>query len=159
MKGEKMKITIMIAVALTYAVQASAAANLELRRTHDAPREEFDRMEIQHNDQGDTIKEMLFVDRRTLVNQNQIKSAELAVASDGTPRIELILTDAASPGLERTLRHDSGDSVAVLLDGQAVAAGEIVREKKAGQIDLSGSFTKREAQQVVDRINQAIRQP
>jgi preprotein translocase subunit SecD len=154
-----MKIAIITTAVLTLACQAWAIENIQLRLTYYKPEKDADRMEIVHQDQGDAIKELLFVDQKTLVDQTQITSAELGVFSDGTPRIELMLSEAGNQDLARSLQHDAGERVAVVIDGHARATGEIVREKEAGKIDLRGDFTRHEAQQVVDEINQAARQP
>ena len=148
-----MKIAILTATVLTLASQAWAIDNVQLRLTHTKPGRDSDRMEIVHQGHGDAIKELLFVDEKPLVDQSQITSAELGVANDGTPRIQLKLTEAG----DRALRHDEGRRLAVVIGGHARATGEIVSNKEAGRVDLSGDFTRNEAQQVVDDINQATR--
>ena len=147
-----MNIAIVTATILTLAVPAWAAENVQLRLTHEKPGPNSDQLEIVHQDPAAApLKEVVFVDQKVLVDRGEVKSAEAATAADGTPRIELSLTDAGA----RALRRDAGRHVALVVNGQALVTGEITRANEAGKIDLSGNFTKGEAQRAVDQINEA----
>jgi hypothetical protein len=143
------KSILMSATILALAIPAWAG-DVQIRLTHDKPGLDSDQLEIVHQDQNTPVKQMLFVDHKTLVNQDEIKSATLAATSDGTPRLRLELT----PDGEHSVRHDRGRNVAVLADGRALLTGELRREKD-GTIDLIGDFSQSEAQRAVDQINQA----
>jgi hypothetical protein len=151
-KGGKMNIAIVTATILTLAVPAWAGGNVQLRSTHEKPGPNSDQLEIVHRDPAAApLKELVFVDQKALVDPGDIISAEAAPTADGTPRIELSLTDSGA----RVLRHDRGRHVALVVDGQALVTGEITPADRPGKIDLSGDFTKGEAQRAVDQINEA----
>ena len=146
-----MKIAMMTTIACTLAVPVWGAENIQLRLTHEKPGEKSDRMEIVHGDPNAPLKEVVFVDQKALVDQTEVKSAQLEASHDGTPCVELLLTDSGA----HALRHDFGRHVALVVDGQALVAGELTRANETEKIDLLGDFTKGEAQRAVDRINQS----
>ncbi len=159
-----MKLPIMIAATvLALSIPAWATDNpgqqwMQLRLTHNSPARDRDRMEIVHHDGAtDAMKELLFVDRKTLIDQSDVKSAAVTRGADGLPRIELSLTDAGRQSFARAAKRDDGKRVAILIDGTAITAGNMAAENAAGIIELSGDFTQQEAQSVADKINQATR--
>jgi len=141
-------------VALALPAWTALGASVQLRMTHAKPGPDLDQLEIVHSDSAAALKELVFVDRTTLLDQRNVRSAQVETAADGSPRIELMLNEPDN-NLEHALHHGAGHRLAIVVDGKAVGTGEIVRPFQGNQVELEGDFTKSEAQQIVNQINQS----
>src|ERR1700748_3416258 len=101
-----MKTGVIAVAAWTLAVQAWATdspshlsnegqSSIQIRLTEASPGRNTDRMEFIHQDDPDlAIKELVFVDRTTVADQNEIKSAQAVKYGDGQARVDLYLASA-----------------------------------------------------------------
>jgi preprotein translocase subunit SecD len=160
-----MKTGVIAVAALTLAAQAWATdspgqtsnpgqSSIQIRLTEPKPNKYTDRMEFIHQDDpSDGIKELVFVDRTTVADQSEIKSAQAINYGDGQARVDLYLTGVA----DAPLRHNAGRHIAVLIGGQVWGVGRLAPESTTAKLEISGAFTPDQARALADKINQAER--
>gem|GEM_PF-4809132 len=133
----------------------SGQPSIQIRLTQSSPGRHTDRMEFVHQDDpDDAIKELVFVDRATVADQSEIKSAKAVNYGDGQARVDLYLTGAK----DVPVRHNVGRHVAVLIDGQVWGVGKLTPESAREKLEISGDFTPDQARLLADKINQAEHQ-
>ncbi|HWD19390.1 MAG TPA: hypothetical protein VHB20_08920 [Verrucomicrobiae bacterium] len=152
------KLVLMSVAVLGLSVSAWAAGygnieSLQLRVAHDAPTETSEKMPLVHS--GDGIKELLFVDRKTLVSEKDVAAAEVVRGGNGQARLDLDLSPAGRQELARVAKKDAGRRVALIVDGRAVGTGTLEPEYSAGKLAVTGDFSEAEAHQIADKINGA----
>lgn len=129
----------------------STGALFQLRLVLDAP---TDNAEIMTNRQRRS-QETLFVDKTVLLDQTAIESARLHQNPQGYPIIEISLTDMGRELFAEITRQHLHERLAIILDGQLVEAPRIQSEIVNGQVQITGSFSKDEANALVAKISAA----
>ncbi len=130
-------------------------SSIQIRLTQPSPGRNTDRMEFIHQDDpDDAIKELVFVDRKTVADQSEIKSAQAVNYGDGQARVDLYMTGAR----DLPVRRDAGRHIAVLIGGQVWGVGRLAPESTTAKLEISGDFTPQQARVLADKINQTERQ-
>jgi preprotein translocase subunit SecD len=103
---------------------------------------------------GDALQ----VDRTPLLDHTAVRSVEVTDnASSGQPEISIELSDEGKELFAAVTREHLNQRLAIVLDGHLYAAPVIRSEITEGKAQITGNFTREEAQQLAAKINEAIR--
>jgi preprotein translocase subunit SecD len=102
-------------------------------------------------------KEVLFVQKTALLNQTDLKSAEVSTNSPTfAPRIRIIFTDEGAKRLSDVTRQNIGKRLAIIIEGQIYSAPKIQTAITSGTAEIAGSFNAQEAREFVASINKTL---
>ncbi|MCC7436803.1 protein translocase subunit SecD [Candidatus Nomurabacteria bacterium] len=83
-----------------------------------------------------------------------LKSSQLSFnQTTGEPIINLNFNDEGAKLFEKITKENIGKTVAIYLDGQVISAPVVREAISGGQAQISGSFTPKEARELVGRLN------
>jgi preprotein translocase subunit SecD len=103
---------------------------------------------------GDALQ----VDRTPLLDHTAVRSAEVTDnASTGKPEVTIELSDEGKELFAVVTREHLNQRLAIVLDGHLYAAPVIRSEITDGRAQITGDFTREEAQRLAAKINEAIR--
>ena len=159
MKG----ITALIAACLTsLGALASGSAStpfFQIRLVLDAPSEGSEQM-VYVSTRGGEGKEMLYVQKTVLLDETALASATLvpADARYDRLRIEIVFTDKGKKRLATVTRRSTGKCLAFIVGGKIYYAPKVMAEISSGTMQIFGSFSEREANDLVAQINEMIKE-
>jgi preprotein translocase subunit SecD len=124
----------------------------QIRLVLDAPSERSQQMVYR--------KEMLYVQKTVLLDETALVSATLvpADARDDRLRIEIVLTDEGKKRFATVTRQSIGKCLAFIVGGKIYYAPKIMAEISSGTFQIFGSFSEREANDLVAQINEMIKE-
>lgn len=103
---------------------------------------------------GDALQ----VDRTPLLDHTAVRSVDVTDnTSSGQPEINIELSDEGKELFAAVTREHLNQRLAIVLDGHLYAAPVIRSEISDGKAQITGNFTREEAQQLAAKINEAIR--
>ncbi len=120
---------------------------LEFRKASSIPAKDSEAMQIPG-------KTTIFVDKKILLDQSSIQSAELGVDRAGRYLIVIRLTEKGTADLARVSTELTGSIMAILLNGKLLIAPHILEPILGGVTQIAGNFSREEAQAIVDGLNQ-----
>jgi len=141
-----------------HAAQAPKAPVLQMRLVLDAPSDDADRMTLvsEKSTGGQPHLETLYVQKQVLLDQAAVQSAKMASDPRGAPRIEIIFTDEGRKRFADVTRENLHKRLAIIVDGRIRCAPVIQMEISGGTAEISGAFTDQEAENLAQKINDAI---
>jgi preprotein translocase subunit SecD len=157
-----MKKLIALAAACLIAATAFAGSTnsnvFQMRLVLDAPSADSEQMTlVSKSNDTTTRKEKMSVQKTVLVDQSALKSAKVATDSLGHPMIDITLTDAGQTKFAEITRQMIGKRLAIIIGGQVYCAPVIRSEISGGKAQISGSFSKEEAKELVKKLNEAVK--
>ena len=121
---------------------------------------DWDSMKLLQHDSatGRTKVEMLYVQRKVLLDQNDLKGTSVSASQSlAQPIIEIAFTDEGRRRFAVITRDNIDRRLAIIIGGKIYAAPVIRTEIPGGQAELSGDFTSAEAENLSNSINEAIK--
>ena len=91
-----------------------------------------------------------------LLDGAAVQFASLNYSPEGTPIILLNLTTAGKKKFEQVTQDRIGQQLGFVIGGQLYALPRIVETIHGGKIAITGSFTRREAANLVERLNSSL---
>ena len=131
----------------------SASPVFQIRLVLDAPSGDSEPMTIVSKER----KEVVNVQKTVLLDQTALKSAGVRTDKLGHAQIEIVFTDQGRKQFAEITREKVGQRLAIIIDGQLYCAPMIRTEIPGGKAEISGSFSKEEANALAAKIIGAIK--
>lgn len=134
---------------------SNAPAPFQVQLVADEPGENT---ELMTNNPGTGSGPTLYVNRTPLLDHTAIRSVNVVRSpSSGQPEISIELSDEGKELFAAITRENVNKRLAIVLNGQVYSAPVIRSEITGGKAQITGNFTEQEAQQLADKISEAIR--
>jgi preprotein translocase subunit SecD len=145
-------------IALTAVAGASATSQIfQMRLVLSRPSGDSEQMVLYHKFGGKFIGEALYVQKKVLLNQTALESVKVITDSLGHPQIQITFTKAGRQRFAEVTRDSIHRRLAIIIDGQLCEAPIIQAEIPGGIAEISGSFSKQEAEQLASKIRESLR--
>lgn len=121
---------------------------------------DYDKMDLFRVDlaTGKTNQQVLYVERKTLLDQNDIKGTKVVLSKpSGQPEISITFTDQGRKHFAEVTRQNIGKQLAIIIAGHVYCAPVIRTEISTGKAEVSGSFSQQEAKDLSRQINEALK--
>ena len=140
-------------VATAFAADQPKPPVLQFRLVLDVPSSDSETLSVKDS----THKESIQVEKKVLLDETALKSAQAQKDSLGHPQISITLTDAGRKQFADITRQNVGKRLAIVVDGQFYSAPVIRTEIPGGKAQISGNFTEKEARELAKIINDALK--
>jgi preprotein translocase subunit SecD len=154
----------LIAVALTPGCKSSPQRHVgatrpvfQLRLVLESPSADSEQIALTTKSVDHARTETLNVQKTVLLDQTALRSAKSSMDSLGQPVIDINFTDDGGKRFAEVTRQNINRRLAIIIDGVLYQAPVIRTEILAGKAQISGSFSKQEATDLVAKINQSLR--
>ena len=97
--------------------------------------------------------EVLNIQKAALLDSSDVKNATASVGRIGQPFIDIKLTDNGSKRFAEVTRQSIGKRLAIVIDGKLYSAPRINSAITGGEAQITGAFTKAEAENLAARLN------
>jgi RNA polymerase sigma factor (sigma-70 family) len=151
--------------AMTVALSSDTAAGggnpapsvFQFRLVLNAPSAKADTMTIVRPGADAQADETLYVQKKVLLDQTDLKSASVITNRPaGKPWIQITFTDAGAKRFAKVTHQNIGKRLAIIIDGRLYSAPTIRSEIPGGQAQITGNFSEPEAQDLAAKINQSV---
>jgi hypothetical protein len=134
---------------------ASTPSVLQFRWVEDNPTADSEPMTIVQPDNSLSQPEVLNVQKAVLLDQSDVKSAKAYVSgkTGGQLVIGINFTDDGTKRFAEATRQNIGRRLAVVIDGKLSMAPRINSAIDGGVAQITGAFSKLEAQNIAARLN------
>jgi len=139
--------------------QTISPGTLQIRPVADTPAEDTEAMAAVGFWSHPARPETLNVQKTALLDQTAVESAGVIQDQFGAPQIQINLTDAGRKQFADVTREHLHERLAIVIDGRLYSAPVIQSEITGGRVEITGSFSKTEAQDLAVKINGAIGHP
>ena len=130
-----------------------ASPAFQIRLVLDAPSNDSEPMTTVSKEK----KEVLNVQKTVLLDQTDLKSVAVLTDSSGQTRIGITFSDEGRKRFAEITRENIGQRLAIIIDGQLYSAPTIRTEIPEGKAEISGNFSREEANVLAAKIIRAIR--
>jgi serine/threonine protein kinase len=137
---------------LVEAPESDSNPTLQMRWVRDSPSVDTELMTFT----GPRQSETLYVEKAVLLDQSTLQSVEVIHRPTGS-QIALQFTESGKQRFAQATREGKGRKLAVIIDGQVRSAPMIQAEISDGRAEISGNLSHEEADDLVARLQQAIR--
>lgn len=104
------------------------------------------------------VQELLHVQKAPVIDESDVSSAEIQQYPGNTNLyIQITFTDEGGRRLAQVTRENIGRRIAMMVDGDVIAAPIIYAEISGGAALITGRFSKAEAKALVHRVKSAIK--
>jgi RNA polymerase sigma factor (sigma-70 family) len=136
---------------------SAAPSVFQFRLVLNAPSAKADPMTIVQPDADAKAAETLYVQKKVLLDQTDLKSASVITNQPaGKLRIDITFTDAGAKRFAKVTRQNIGKRLAIIIDGRLYSAPTIRAEIRDGKAEVSGNFSEAEANDLAAKINQSV---
>jgi preprotein translocase subunit SecD len=151
----KKLLALLIACLITSAAVAapSILPVFQIRLIADAPAGDSETMTIVSKER----REVLNVRKAVLLDQTALESAGVRTDELGHAQIEISFTDQGRKRFAEITREKVGQRLGIVIDGRLYCAPTIRTEITGGKAEISGSFSKEEANALAAKIVEAIK--
>ena len=147
---------LMTACLITSAAAVAAPSTTPVFQIHlvlDAPSGDSEPMTIVSKER----KEVVNVQKTVLLDQTALKSAGVRTDELGHAQIEITFTDQGRKRFAEITREQVGKRLAIIIDGRLYSGPTIRTQISGGKTEISGSFSKEEANALAAKIIEAIK--
>jgi RNA polymerase sigma factor (sigma-70 family) len=102
---------------------------------------------------GEVSQEILYVQKKVLLDHSAIESASVATNGHGGQQIDFTLTKIGQEQFAKLTRENIGRRLAIVVDGKVVSAPVIRSEIPNGRGQITGTFTADEARNIAAAIS------
>jgi preprotein translocase subunit SecD len=138
------------------AADSSVSPVFQMRWIAETPSADSEEMSLVHKVESGPRVEVLNVKKAILFDQTALKSARVATNDGGQPQIEIVFTEEGAKRFADMTRQNIGKRLAIIVSGRLCCAPVIRAEVSGGKAHVTGSFTKKEAQELATKISEAI---
>ena len=131
----------------------SGSPVFQIRLVREAPSGDTEPMTIVSKEK----KEVLNVQKTVLLDESAVKSAGVRTDASGHPQIGITFRDEGGKRFEEITREKVGQRLAIIIDGRLYCAPIIRTEIAGGKAEISGNFSKAEANTLAAKIIDAIK--
>jgi hypothetical protein len=151
--------------AMTVALSSDTAAGdgnpapsvFQFRLVLNAPSVKAEPMTIVQPDTDAKPAQTLYVQKKVLLDQTDLKSASVITNQPaGKPWIDITFTDAGAKRFAKVTRQNIGKQLAIIIDGRLYSAPTIRSEIRGGHAEIRGNFSEQEANDLATKINQSV---
>ena len=151
--------------AMTVALSSDTAAGggnpapsvFQFRLVLNAPSAKADTMTIVRPGADAQADETLYVQKKVLLDQTDLKSASVITNQPaGKLRIDITFTDAGAKRFAKVTHQNIGKQLAIIIDGRLYSAPTIKSEIRDGKAQITGNFSVQEANDLAAKINQSV---
>ena len=125
----------------------------QIRLVVDAPSGDSEPMTIVSKER----KEVVNVQKPVLLDQTAVESVGVRTDELGHAQIEITLSDEGRKRFAEITRENVGGRLAIIIEGRLYCAPTIKTEIPGGKVEISGSFSKDEANVLAAKIIEAIK--
>ena len=163
---KKFKLILLIAsLALSVvAGDSSSSAPFQMRLILDKAADDADQMTLVHrwydinNKEYKKTEEVVFVQKTALIDQNDVKFAEVSSNSPSfAPRISIHFTHKGAEHMAKVTQDNIGKRLAFVIDGKLYSAPKIETQIRS-VAEIAGSFNLQEAKELVTKINKSLQE-
>jgi preprotein translocase subunit SecD len=127
----------------------------QLRLVSPGPSDQTERMILVNKDK---FNEVLYVEKKILLDQSAVKSAK---AVNGKARkqasVSIVFTGAGRKQFADVTRENVGRRLAIVIGGQLLTAPVIRAEVPGGKAEITGNFDYKEARELAQKITTALK--
>jgi preprotein translocase subunit SecD len=129
----------------------------QFRLVLNAPSAKADRMTVVQPRADAKATETLYVQKKVLLDQTDLKSASVITNQPaGKPWIDITFTDAGAKQFAKVTHQNIGKRLAIIIDGRLYSAPTIRSEIRDGKAQITGNFSEQEANDLAAKINQSV---
>jgi len=141
-------------LSLVAAIHATAAPPmLQFRLVVDNPTADSEPMTEVQPDNSPIKPDVLNVQKAVLLDSSDLKNAKAGVDSFQQPIIEIKFTDDGAKRFADVTGKNIGERLAIVIDGKLYSAPRIITAITGGEAQISGHFTKAEAENLAARLD------
>lgn len=140
----------------TMAFASPAPALLQMRLVEDKASADSEPMSYITQSHSGAYTNVLNVRKTVLLDQTALKSAKLRNDNMGRPEIQMTFTKSGADRFAEITRENTKKRLAIIINGTICEAPIIQDPIFDGTAEISGMFTKQEAQAVVQQLNAAV---
>jgi preprotein translocase subunit SecD len=140
---------------LMFVAAAEAGPVLQFRLATNAPSEGAEKMVQEYQRNGETVTQVLYVQREVLLDETMLKSASVGKDHFGHSQIDLTFNEAGKKKFAEVTRENLHKQLAVLIDGKIYTAPVIASEISAGKAVITGDYSEAEVKELAKRLNEA----
>ncbi len=129
----------------------------QLRLVLESPSADSEQIALTAKNGDPARTETLNVQKTVLLDQTALRSAKSSTDALGQPVIDINFTDDGGKRFAEVTRQNINRRLAIIIDGVLCQAPVIRTEISAGKAQISGSFGRQEATELVAKINQSLR--
>ena len=134
-----------------------APSVFQFRLVLNAPSAKAERMTVVQPGVDAKAAETLYVQKKVLLDQTDLKSASVITNQPpGKLRIDITFTDAGAKRFAEVTRQNIGKRLAIIIDGRLFSAPTINSEIRDGKAQITGNFSEQEANDLAAKINQSV---
>ena len=134
-----------------------APSVFQFRLVLNAPSAKADPMTIVQPDADAKPAQTLYVQKKVLLDQTDLKSASVITNQPaGKLRIDITFTDAGAKQFAKVTHQNIGKRLAIIIDGRLYSAPTIRSEIRDGKAQIDGNFSEVEVQDLAAKINQSV---
>jgi preprotein translocase subunit SecD len=155
------------------AADPSTSQVFQIRQVFDKPSSNTEQMTLVRKGQVSGQQEVLFVSKMVLLDQADVKSAEVSTNTPNVPetddlfrthgakpvqtvQIGIVFTEKGAKRLADITRMNIGKRLAFVIDGHLYSAPMIMSEIPDGKAEVAGGFDLQEAMEIVAKITQSL---
>jgi preprotein translocase subunit SecD len=139
--------------AAAMAADIAAAPMFQMRLVAETPSATSEQMVQISKSNDHTVNETLNVEKAVLVDQTALKSASVSKDSLGRPIVDITFTKKGAEQFARVTQENLHKRLAIIIDGHLTSAPTIQSPITGGKAQISGNFSKEEANDLANRIN------
>jgi preprotein translocase subunit SecD len=136
---------------------ASAGPVLQLRLAGEKASDDAERMTYVTHNAEHSYTNVLYVEKTVLLDESMLKSAYATNDALGHLNIELTFNDTGKERFAQVTSDNVGKQLAIIIDGQIYQAPSIRMGITGGTAQISGNFGKKEANELVKKLNEAVK--
>ncbi len=141
-------------LSLVSAAHATAAPPMiQFRLVVDNPTADSEQMTAVQPDNSPRQPDVLNVQKAVLLDSSDVKNATAGVNRLGQPIIDMKLTEDGAKRLAEVTRKNVGERLAIVIDGKLYSAPRINSAITGGEAQITGAFTKAEAENLAARLD------
>ncbi len=145
---------IFLAALVAFGANDTHGPVFQLRLASSEPSDKAERMILVNKDK---FNEVLYVEKKILLDQSAVKSAK--AVNDKTRKqasVLIVFTGAGRKQFAEVTRENTGRRLAIIINGQILTAPVIRAEVPGGKAEITGNFDYKEARELARKITTAV---
>jgi preprotein translocase subunit SecD len=149
-------ITACLIASAAVVVASSTPPVFQIRLALDTPSSDSEPMALVTEYNGNTSTNVLNIQKKVLLDESALKSVKPGQDQIGRPLINIVLNDAGTKQFAEVSRQNLHKRLAIIINGQLCSAPTLQSEISSGKMQITGSFSKQEVEDLVGKINGAL---
>ena len=155
---KKSLIAVLVVVVFSmFIAAASAGPILQFRSAADEPSDGAEKISFVTHHDGETVTQVLYVQKEVLLDETMLKSAKAGKDPMGRGMINLTFNESGAKKFAQVTRENLHKKLAILIDGNVCTVPTIQAEISGGTAVIAGDFSKAEVEDMVKKLNEAVK--